>query len=424
MTESLTLEDCQGYAISRGGLCLSTEYKDNNSYMTWKCIVCNKEWDAKFRSVKYYKSWCSDCANQKRLMELEQKCNEFALSKEGVCISTQIPSAKIKINWKCKNNHDIFNSLSSLIQKKYWCDECGKTNEKDMMLQFCYDWAISKDGKCLSTEYKDSNTHMTWECKEGHQWLTTSGKIINSKTWCPVCSGNVSYTILDCQEFAISKGGKCLSNKYKNCNEHLKWECSEGHQWVCIFNHIKNKDTWCPKCSGKQPHTIDDCQNWAKKKVGKCLSNEYNGALKPLEWECSEGHQWNARFNNIKNQNTWCPVCSGSRSEQMCREIIESYLLEPFPNQRPDFLGGLELDGYNADLKMAFEYNGIQHYEYTPNFHRDGHIDLARQQARDNIKKIKCANYNIRLLIIPHIYSFQNPQELDSFIYKELITLT
>jgi hypothetical protein len=104
----------------------------------------------------------------------------------------------------------------------------------------------------------------------------------------------------------------------------------------------------------------------------------------------------------------------------MYREIIENYLLEPFPKQRPAFLGGLELDGYNAELKIAFEYNGIQHYEYTPNFHRDDPIELVRQQTRDNIKKIKCDKYNIHLIIIPHIYSFQNKQELDSFIYYKL----
>ena len=66
--------------------------------MKWSCIVCNKQWDAKFRVIKYAKSWCSDCANKKRLTELVKKCNEFALIKEGVCISNQIPSSKIKIN--------------------------------------------------------------------------------------------------------------------------------------------------------------------------------------------------------------------------------------------------------------------------------------------------------------------------------------
>jgi hypothetical protein len=61
MTESLTFADCQNYAISRGGLCLSTEYIDNNSYiypgiMKWLCNYCKTEWPTTFSHIKNSKS--------------------------------------------------------------------------------------------------------------------------------------------------------------------------------------------------------------------------------------------------------------------------------------------------------------------------------------------------------------------------------
>ena len=31
------LEECKEIAISRGGLCLSDKYKNNSTYMKWKC---------------------------------------------------------------------------------------------------------------------------------------------------------------------------------------------------------------------------------------------------------------------------------------------------------------------------------------------------------------------------------------------------
>ena len=104
----------------------------------------------------------------------------------------------------------------------------------------------------------------------------------------------------------------------------------------------------------------------------------------------------------------------------MCREIMEKYLLEPFPNTRPDFLEGLELDGYNEELNIAFEYNGKQHYEYIPHFHRNGEEDFETQKERDRKKYRICREKKINLIIIPYQYDYTTPDELDDFIYTEL----
>ena len=37
------------------------------------------------------------------------------------------------------------------------------------------------------------------------------------------------FTIKDMQGIAEARGGKCLSTEYVNSNTHLEWECSEGH---------------------------------------------------------------------------------------------------------------------------------------------------------------------------------------------------
>ena len=39
------------------------------------------------------------------------------------------------------------------------------------------------------------------------------------------------FTIKDTQGIAEARGGKCLSTEYVNSNTHLEWECSEGHHW-------------------------------------------------------------------------------------------------------------------------------------------------------------------------------------------------
>ena len=58
--------------------------------------------------------------------------------------------------------------------------------------------------------------------------------------------------------------------------------------------------------------TIEDMQELARKKDGKCLSTEYVNSKAKLEFECSNKHRWWALPYNIKNH--WCPKCAAIKS--------------------------------------------------------------------------------------------------------------
>ena len=47
----------------------------------------------------------------------------------------------------------------------------------------------------------------------------------------------------------------------------------------------------------------------AKKRNGECLSTEYINAHTKLLWKCADGHEWEAKPNNIQ-QGKWCPICA------------------------------------------------------------------------------------------------------------------
>ena len=207
---------------------------------------------------------------------------------------------------------------------------------------------------------------MTQHCKSCRRDLDES-KYADKKT-CEECrvgrkAKRKTIKLQDCQDIAVLKGGRCLSTKYVNSNVKMLWRCSVNHEWSTKFSHIK-RGTWCSRCnSDNQRTSLDDCQKLAKTKGGKCLSTVYVNNKSNVTWQCSQGHQWETSQSSIYRGH-WCPTCSGSNSEKMCRDIFERNLMEKFPNTRPKFMEGLELDGYNADLNIAFEYNGIQHYEY------------------------------------------------------------
>ena len=59
------------------------------------------------------------------------------------------------------------------------------------------------------------------------------------------------YDILFFKNLASNKKGECISDNYINANSKLTWECEKGHTWNAIPNSIL-RGTWCPDCANKR----------------------------------------------------------------------------------------------------------------------------------------------------------------------------
>ena len=60
--------------------------------------------------------------------------------------------------------------------------------------------------------------------------------------------------------------------------------------------------------------------------------------------------------------------------------------------------GKLNLDGYNEELRIAFEHQGIQHYRFDPFFHNNNKNNFIEQQKRDLLKQELCIKNNVILI--------------------------
>lgn len=157
-------------------------------------------------------------------------------------------------------------------------------------------------------------------------------------------------------------------------------------------------------------------QKIAKSRGGECLSSHKSISLKTsLRYKCGSGHVWQTRVDNTL-QGKWCPYCSIHYAEEKCRFVLESLTGMPFPKSRPSILQGLELDGYNSELRFAFEYHGRQHYEYV-SFYNADLLSFQKQQQRDQVKIDLCNHYNILLFEIPH-WESKTDKRLMSFVLR------
>lgn len=104
------------------------------------------------------------------------------------------------------------------------------------------------------------------------------------------------------------------------------------------------------------------------------------------------------------------PVDNGieSKPEKLCRDVIERYFGKPFPKMKHFVRNPLtkgrthiELDGINLELRVAFEYQGEQHYHFPHPFWRNK-TEFRAQRFRDAWKRRKCTLYGIHLIVIPY----------------------
>tara|TARA_R100000808_G_C2136523_1_gene144814 strand:- start:327 stop:1766 length:1440 start_codon:yes stop_codon:yes gene_type:complete len=112
---------------------------------------------------------------------------------------------------------------------------------------------------------------------------------------------------------------------------------------------------------------------------------------------------------NDHQQGNGCQKCAFSfRSESLMREAVEEIFSRHgkylFPKERPSWLRNpqtnrkLELDCYNEELGVAFEFHGTQHYK--PIGFYGGEKAFAKVRRRDIYKQIQCRNREIVLIEI------------------------
>jgi hypothetical protein len=229
----------------------------------------------------------------------------------------------------------------------------------------------------------------------------------------------------DGRRYAESKKGRLISTKINEKKDYVEWECSAGHLWSQPMSSTLSNRSWCAICSGNTPRNLQVLIDIAKSRGGKVLSTEYKNVDTSYDFECSLGHKFSNGFKSVESRGQWCPTCNkGSKSEEICRTTFEQLFGFKFPKYRPEWLRNsrgfrMEIDGYCKELKIGFEYQGRQHFDY-PLYGSD----VKKRKADDKLKAQLCKSHGVHLFIIDYTMPYEDfPKQIQKQARKFGISL-
>ncbi|CAE7221080.1 pks5 [Symbiodinium pilosum] len=369
--------------------------------------------------------------------QLLRRLQDHAASKGGLCLADCYLNSKTKVQWECEHGHRWHAAPINVLYGKTWCPQCA-VERRMGSLERLRDHARQRGGRLLSTKYTNSQAKYRWQCKLGHTWEAAAYSVLNKRTWCPECARKqkvfIRRSLQDLQEHAASRGGRCLATKYCGVRMKVQWECTKGHRWPATPTAVLYQNSWCPVCAQRAPIGLERLRDHAAQRGGECLATEYVNNCSKENWASTPPGPrrlawWEVPGEVVQEQiyqpplgvpggtpmegdgsevivgKTWCPTCATSiwRTEAEIRDIFETiFCPSKFGPCNPKFLEGLQLDGYCAKLSLAFEYQGEQHYDSDSYFHFGDISSFEAQQERDTRKRELCKAAGVRLVIIPY----------------------
>ena len=228
---------------------------------------------------------------------------------------------------------------------------------------------------------------------------------------------NSHFKILS--EIAQLRLGKIKDGEiYVNNSTKLAFIDKLGNEFEMSPNKIKIGQ-WSPYESGKvrdsEYHT-KQLEEIALLKGGKIKEGEVyvNNATK-MNFIDKLGNEFKIKPSAVKN-GRWSPY-EQNCSEHICRQIIEQLYNKQFPSSwdiiKREGKKNLQLDGYCQELKIAFEYQGVQHTTgwngKDKKFQQQSLIEI---QKRDKEKKQLCIEKDILLLEINYYKNVKNSQDI------------
>ncbi len=340
------LAECQAVAASRGGRCLSTEFRGTRFFLQWECSRGHR-WSARVAQVKSG-SWCPTCNNVRRRLSLDEM-RARVVARGGACLSKEYVTNHVKLRWRCRAGHE-WDAAPSSIKAGTWCPRCAVRERRTYTIADMQRLAASKGGECLSEAYASNQAPLEWRCGEGHRW-TASFRNVKRGFWCPECNAlgksalresdppaplpprtcvrrrSKEQLVADVHRIVQERGGELLSSQVASRDSVLRLRCSLGHVWQARVSSILSGH-WCHACGRHSMEAafrrrfglveLDDADEvalWADTQ-GLVFVSAGKPCLGRTDFfRCPQAHLWEVS-RPYSPLGSWCPAC-GARGEAL-----------------------------------------------------------------------------------------------------------
>ena len=257
-------------------------------------------------------------------------------------------------------------------------------------------------------EYINNNTKVCIICPEHGEFWQTPGSHLYQKSECPKCSEQY----MD-REYFIECASKIHNNEYDyskveyiNNRTKVCIICPEhGEFWQTPHHHLHGFG--CSKCSGNKKLTteefIEKAQNIHGDKYDYSKVEYVNNHTKICIICPEHGEFWQTPNSHLNGRG--CPKCKIPLLEKKVEKILKNNRINYIHQYHNCEQFGLQsLDFYLPDYNIGIECQGEQHFRpvrYRSEKMMNNETPEERflyNKRRDEEKKKKCKNANIRLL--------------------------
>lgn len=248
-------------------------------------------------------------------------------------------------------------------------------------------------------------------------------KGIQSKDWshfktysygCSYCSGRGKTT--DEIRAEVKQDHVEIISEYLGNEKPIKCKCKIcDNIWTTLPKVLVTNGSGCPIC-GKEKAIRGETKTLESFKNQLLLINpdieiigKYKNTHTLIKCRCKICNGvWDAYPANLLNKSAGCLYCNISIGEKEMLNTLSKLSIEYIPQF--SFNDGvhkrkLRFDAYNVENKIAFEYNGEQHYKPV-DFASKGTVwaksQYALTQKRDDSKYDYCKRNGIKLIIVPY----------------------
>lgn len=157
-----------------------------------------------------------------------EKIREIIEERKGTLISGYYENLESTFVIRCEREH-IFETKAAYLKQKKWCRKCANL-DKEIQLEKIKEIAFNRGGKCISEQYINKDTKLSFVCVNNHEFEMTPHNVKQGQ-WCPKCSwyfmeNKARYVLEKLLNKKFNPNGKIISpyvlDGYSQINDKLK----------------------------------------------------------------------------------------------------------------------------------------------------------------------------------------------------------